>query len=93
MEKAQKIKSGIQSWGDEDARKTFLYGNENIIVPKVVDNETATSIVNAFQEFKGSDIDKFFKEDAIKAKNWSEEVREAFTQYTKSTNKASVFFF
>lgn len=90
VEKAQKIKSGIQSWGDEDARKTFLYGNENIIVPKVVDNETATSIVNAFQEFKGSDIDKFFKEDAIKAKNWSEEVREAFTQYTKSTNKASV---
>ena len=36
MEKAQKIKSGIQSWGDEDARKTFLHGNENIVILNII---------------------------------------------------------
>ena len=36
MEKAQKIKSGIQSWRDKDARKTFLYGNENIVILNII---------------------------------------------------------
>lgn len=89
VEKAQKIKSGIQSWGDEDARKTFLYGNENIVIPKVVDTETATSIVDAFAKFNGETIDEFFDDDATKAKKWSSEVKEAFAEYAKTTNKAS----
>lgn len=89
MEKAQKIKSGIQSWGDEDARKTFLHGNENIVIPKVVDEETATSMVDAFAQFDGDNLNDFFDSDAVKAKNWSKEVQEAFREYAKNTNKAS----
>lgn len=89
VEKAQKIKSVIQSLGDQDARKTFLHGNENIVIPKVVDKETATSMVDAFAKFNGETIDEFFKDDATEAKKWSSEVQEAFREYAESTNKAS----
>ena len=89
VEKTQKIKSGIQSWRDKDARKTFLYGNENIVIPKVVDKETATSMIDAFAQFDGDNLNDFFDSDAVKAKNWSKEVQEAFREYAKNTNKAS----
>lgn len=75
--------------GDQDARKTFLHGNENIVIPKVVDEETATSMVDAFAQFDGDNLNDFFDSDAVKAKNWSKEVQEAFREYAKNTNKAS----
>lgn len=55
----------------------------------MVDKETATAVVDAFADFNGNDVDKFFEDDAIKAKKWSKEVQEAFKEYAKTTNKAS----
>lgn len=90
VERKDKIKTGVQNLLNPDTRNTFLFGRGNIPIQEVASRETATDIVNLFKESPITDVDKFFDNDAAKAKKWSNSIEEAFRTYAKNTEKAGL---
>lgn len=47
-------------------------------------------MINLFKDLDLKDIDEFFQQDAIKAKNWSDDIKKSFKEYVSSTDEASL---